>query len=89
GFNYNGQYAEALEWCGKALVIREVVLGKDHPLTAGTYNNIAVVYERRGEYEQALEWYGKALVVREKVFGKDHKFTKSVSDNIVRLLGSD
>jgi tetratricopeptide (TPR) repeat protein len=39
-------YQEALKWYEKALVIQEKVLGKDHPDTAETYNNIAFVYDR-------------------------------------------
>jgi tetratricopeptide (TPR) repeat protein len=65
GFDGSGQYGEALEWYNKALTIREKVLGKEHPDTATTYNNIANVYYSQGKYEEALEWYNKALTIRE------------------------
>jgi tetratricopeptide (TPR) repeat protein len=50
GFDKLAQYSKALEGYGKALVILEKVLGKDHPLTATIYNNFAVVYKDQGQY---------------------------------------
>jgi tetratricopeptide (TPR) repeat protein len=82
GLDYNGQYKEALEWYMKALAIREKVLGTDHPCTASTYNNIAIVYYAQGEYEKALEWYNKALAIREKVLGQEHPDTACTYANI-------
>ena len=46
------------------------MLGAEHPDTAGTYNNIAIMYKSQGQYDKALEYYGKALAIREKV-GRD------------------
>jgi tetratricopeptide (TPR) repeat protein len=82
GFNYNGQYDEALEWYTKALAIREKVLGKEHPDTAATYNNMAGVYDSQGDYEKALEWYTKALAISEKVLGKEHPDTAATYNNM-------
>ena len=39
---------------------------------AGTYNNIAGVYQRQGKYEMALELYEKCLAIRIKALGEDH-----------------
>ena len=50
----------------------EKKLGKEHPHTAITYNNVAVVYDRMAEYECALEWYQKALDVKVSVLGIEH-----------------
>ena len=55
GFSYSGSYSEALEYYKKALAICEKKLGKEHPDTATTYNNIASVYQNQGDYGQALE----------------------------------
>jgi tetratricopeptide (TPR) repeat protein len=82
GYHYGGQYIEALKWYVQALVIREKVLGKDHPGTASTYNNLANVYADQGRYDAALEWYGKARVIREKVLGKDHPGTADTYNNL-------
>ena len=70
---------------GKALVIDEKTLGKDHPDTAQTYNNMANVFESKGEYEKALEYYGKALVIFQLRLGEDHPNTKNVEHNFSQL----
>ena len=38
-----GDYPKSLEWYQKALAIFEKVLGKEHPHTAITYNNIMTI----------------------------------------------
>ncbi|MDR3267632.1 MAG: tetratricopeptide repeat protein, partial [Tannerella sp.] len=82
GFNALADYPQALEWYLKALAIREKVLGKEHPYTASTCNNIAGVYRNQGKYDEALEWYLKALAIVEKVLGKEHPYTASTYNNI-------
>ena len=82
-YNMNiAAYESTLAWLHKALAIREKVLGKEHPFTASSYNNIAGVYSRQGDYAKALEWYEKALAIREKVLGKEHPDTASSYNNI-------
>ena len=86
--NYDdqGNYEAALEYYGKALEIYEKVLGKEHPDTAMTYNNLANVYDDQGNYEAALEYYGKALEIREKVLGKEHPDTAGTYYNMGSLF---
>ena len=81
-YQEQGEYEKALEYFGKALDVRERVLGSDHPDTATTYNNMAVVYKEQGEYEKALEYNGKALEVVERVLGSDHPYTATMYNNI-------
>ena len=88
GFIKSAQYPEALEWFKKASTIYEKVLGKEHPDTATTYNNIGGVYDRQGDYPRALEWYEKALAVSEKVLGKEHPDTLKTCDNIAGIYDS-
>lgn len=57
-------------------------LGKDHPLIATTYNNIAGVYFKDGLYDKALDYNKKALDIREKKLGKDHPLTAITYNNI-------
>ncbi|MCL2496557.1 MAG: tetratricopeptide repeat protein, partial [Clostridiales bacterium] len=75
-------YPQALKWLRKALDIREKVLGKEHPDTAQSYNNIGWPHKNQGDYTQALVWCRKALDVFEKVLGPDHPHTKIVRENI-------
>ena len=67
--------------------IEEKVLGKDHPDTALSYNNIGSIYSDMGDYPKALEFYTKALSIREKVLGKDHPDTANSYNNIGNVYG--
>ena len=82
---HHGDYAEALEWYEKALVICEKILGMEHPSTATIYNNVASVYDNQGEYAKALEWYEKALVICEKILGMEHPDTATTYNNIASV----
>ena len=85
GYNEMGDYDKALDYFGKALEIRESKLGKDHPDTATTYNNIAGVYWAKGDYDKALEFFGKALEIRESKLGKDHTDTATTYNDIATV----
>ena len=67
------------------MAIREKVLGREHPDTAQSYNNIANVYDANGEYDRALEYHEKALAIIEKVLGREHPYTASSYNNIALL----
>ena len=88
-FDYQGNYAKALEYHRKALDIRKRVLGLDHPDTAQSYNNIGAVYHSQDNYAKALEYYGKALDIRERVLGLDHLDTASSYNNIAGVYFSN
>ena len=47
--------------------IIEKVLGENHPNTAASYNNLALVYKNEGEYKKAKELYLKSLNIRKRV----------------------
>ncbi len=81
-------YEKALEYYGKALAIRERVLGPENPSTAATYNNIAELYRAQGNYVKALENYRKANAVFLSVLGEEHPYTQvtALSIQIMELL---
>jgi tetratricopeptide (TPR) repeat protein len=81
-------FDSALEWFGRALTISEKVFGKDHPDTATSDNNIAVVYHSQGDYPKAIEWHQKALDIFEKVLGKEHQATAATYNNIANVYDS-
>ena len=88
GTYYLGHYPKALAWYHKALAIFEKVLGIDHPDTANTRNNIAVVYHHQCDYPRALEWYYKALPIVEKILGKEHPSMATTYNNIAEVYRS-
>jgi len=57
----------------KSLAIREKLLGKEHPDTADSYNNIANEYYAQDDYARSLEYYNTSLAIRKKVLGKNHE----------------
>ena len=55
----------------QTLELREKVLGKEHPDTLTSMNNLAVL-SSQGKYEEAEEMHRQALELREKVLGHEH-----------------
>jgi DGQHR domain-containing protein len=80
-----GKFVEALRLLEKALLVRERVMGLNHPDTAMTYNHIALVYSSLGEYKKALEWNEKALAIRERVLSPGHPDTAMTYSNIASV----
>ena len=59
----------------RALQIREQQLEAEHPSTATSLNNLALLYERQGKYEQAEPLYERALQIYEQQLGAEHPST--------------
>jgi tetratricopeptide (TPR) repeat protein len=77
-YAYKGQ-AEPLYQ--RALAIREKMLGPDHPHTAQSLNNLALLYHSQGKYEQAEPLYQRALAIDEKALGAEHPTTVTIREN--------
>ena len=67
------------------MLIDEKVLGKEHPYTATSYENLGDIYKNIGEYSKAMEYYKKTLLIREKSLGKDHLYTAESYDDLAVL----
>src|SRR3989442_386611 len=65
--------------------IRERVLGPEHPDTAASLNNLAVLYGSQGQYGKAEPLYARALAIREKALGPEHPDTAIVRDSLAIL----
>jgi len=85
-----GKYEQAEEMCRQALGLRETVLGKDHPFTLTSMNNLATVLRDQGKYEQTEKIHRQALGLQKtvrfdfswcKILGKDYlvSYTKRIS----------
>ena len=64
----------------------EKVLGKEHPDTLGSMNNLASVLSSQGKYKEAEEIHGQALALRETVLGKEHPDTLGSMNNLALVL---
>ncbi len=80
------RYDDAGDMYRRALGIREAALGADHPKTAGTLNNLAVVLVNKGDYDGAEALYRRALGIRERAQGADHPDTVSTLNNLAGVL---
>ncbi len=64
-------------------MISEKVLGKDHPDTATTYNNLGVLYYYMNQYEESLKYLRAALSIFEMILGHNHPYTKDTKESLV------
>ncbi|KAK4651792.1 P-loop containing nucleoside triphosphate hydrolase protein [Podospora pseudocomata] len=87
-FRNLGKYEEAEQMHRQALQLKEKVLGKEHPATLTSMNNLAVVLRSQGKYEEAEQIHRQALQLREKVLGKEHPDTLSSMNNLAFVLHS-
>lgn len=55
----------------QALALRETVLGKEHPSTLTSMNNLAGVLSRQGKYKEAEEMYRQMLALKERAARTD------------------
>ncbi|MDP3284559.1 MAG: CHAT domain-containing protein, partial [Desulfobacterales bacterium] len=83
-----GDYSKAEPLYKRALAVAEKVLGPEHPNTALSLNNLAMLYESLGDYSKAEPLYKRALAINEKVLGPEHPDTAQSLNNIAGLYCS-
>ena len=83
-----GLYREAIGFAEKALTIYREVLGEKHPDTAGSYNNLGLLYQSTGDYARAEPLYQKALTIKKEVLGEKHPSTATSYNNLGLLYKS-
>src|SRR5262245_29269422 len=81
-----GRSREAEKPIRQALRIDEKVLGKEHPDTATTTNNLASCLHGQGKYAEALTLHRQALRIREKALGKEQPATALSYKNLADCL---
>jgi tetratricopeptide (TPR) repeat protein len=81
-YNNQGEYVKALEWYEKGLAIELKTLGPDHPSTATSYSNMAVLCYNMEEYKKSLEYFETALKIRLKSLGPSHPHVTDTRENI-------
>lgn len=72
----------------KGLEIIKGVCGENHPATAISYNNIALISAKQEDYETALKYNFKTLEITLYLFGENHSKT-AVSYNNIGLVMSE
>jgi len=64
------------------------VLGPEHPSTATSLNNLALLYDNQGLYAKAEPLYQRALAIYEKALGPEHPDTATSLNNLAGLYAS-
>jgi len=85
-FHGRAAYARAEMLGRRALAIQEKVLGAEHPDTAGTLNNLALLLVDQGDLVAAQPLYERALAIAEKACGPEHPTTATSLNNLANLL---
>ncbi len=80
-----GKFAKAVPLAKQVLAARERVLGKEHPDTLASVNNLAVLYQAQGRYGEAEPLLKRALKTEERVLGKEHSSTLQSVNNLAAL----
>ncbi|KAL1607816.1 hypothetical protein SLS60_002754 [Paraconiothyrium brasiliense] len=81
-----GRY-RAAESAYRQLFEREVeVLGREHPDTLTSMNNVAAALTNRGKYAEAEAMHRATLAVQEKMLGAEHPDTLTSMNNVAAAL---
>ena len=70
-----GRWSEAYKMRVFHLRKIEKMLGREHPSTLTSMDNLALVLSSQGKYKEAKEMHRQALALRERVLGKEHPDT--------------
>ncbi|KAJ4267004.1 hypothetical protein NW762_003102 [Fusarium torreyae] len=77
-----GKYEEAEEMHQRALEIREMALGTEHPSTLTSMANLASTYRDRGRWEEAEELQSDVTEISKRVLGEEHPDTLTSMGNL-------
>ncbi len=83
-----GKYAEATAVAERAVALAERVLGKEHPSTLTSIDNLAVLYAKQGRHAEAKPLYRRVLESRERVLGKEHPDTLASVHKLAALYSA-
>jgi len=81
-----GRWSEAYEF--RVFHLRKIgkMLGKEHPDTLGSMNDLAVVLHKQGKFDKAEKMHRQVLMVRETTQGKNHPDTLTSMNNLAVVL---
>ena len=81
-WNKLGNYAKAIKYYERAVVLIERARGADAPQLATQFNNLAMANVNLSRNLEAIGWLEKALRVDEKVYGESHSIVARDYRNI-------
>jgi len=84
----NGNYNDALASYDLSLRIRHILFGDNHNETAGSYHNIALVWNFLGDHDKALEYLNKALATWYPLYGNTNSSMGNCYINIANAYAA-
>jgi tetratricopeptide (TPR) repeat protein len=85
-FHGRAAYLQAAQLYRYVLALREKDFGPEHPETAATLNDLAIVLREHGEHADARPLLERALTIHEKALGPEHPETATGLNNLAVLL---
>jgi len=87
---YEGQaaYKDSFHWSQHSLKIAKTCMGRDHPDTATSLNNLARLYYLQGNYAEAERIYLESLSIREQQLGINHLDVAASLNNLAEVYES-
>jgi tetratricopeptide (TPR) repeat protein len=82
------RWQDAEYWNTQCLSVSEDRFGSNHPDTAISLNNLALLYELMGRYSEAEPLYLRSLAIYEQQLGAAHPSTASSLNNLAELYNS-
>ena len=86
--NACGLYEKAAALNERTLNQQKRILGKRHPFTLTSMNNLAAVFYSQGKYKEAEGIYRQTLALNKSVLGKKHPNTLTNMNNLANILRS-
>nr|VFJ62643.1 MAG: Tfp pilus assembly protein PilF [Candidatus Kentron sp. FM]VFJ63630.1 MAG: Tfp pilus assembly protein PilF [Candidatus Kentron sp. FM]VFK14742.1 MAG: Tfp pilus assembly protein PilF [Candidatus Kentron sp. FM] len=81
-----GEYAQIRPLLEAALAIHQAIFGEQHPHTAASLNNLALLLKTQGQYAEARPLYEEALAIHRAALGDRHPDTAASLNNLAELL---
>jgi tetratricopeptide (TPR) repeat protein len=85
-FHGRAAYPQAVSLFRDALAIREKKIGPEHPDTATSLNNLALLLQHQGDFVGVLPLFERALAIWEKSLGPEHPDMATALNNLGCLL---
>lgn len=81
----HAQYGQAESLFQHALMIREQMLGSEHPETATSLDFLGQLYKDQARYKDAESLFQRALTIREQTLGSNHLETATSLESLGKL----
>ena len=78
----DGKLKDAERLQSRGVSVRLEILGKEHPDTLTSMNNLALTYSNQGKLQEAADLQEKVLEARRRRLGEEHPDTLTSMDNL-------